>query len=367
MNTKKHFLLKNSSVLFLFSSVFLTVIFLFTPFQAHADSTMSCDNDSFGGALRLPIDGVWRITQGYNCVGENCTHVLYPSGFDLRYALDFGELNYQTANQPVFAPGDGTIITGGGSAGGYDEIICINLDGLGSMEIGHFETRNDPQYRIPAIGTRVSRGEIIGQLLATPSAISTAAHLHIGYYDNNSCHRTTVPFDNLFGFPLPSDGSYNLYGPQWNGFSLVHQEVGCGVLPDPAAYLPGSNLLTNAYYNSYIYVPYEAYISQYNIDIDTSTVTTVQSPILDESLTAVIVRLIKEGVKYGPWLLAVMIMITGFMFITSMGITTRIMRARSAFKFVIIGITVVLFAACVAELMEATLLSSVEIVLKYFV
>ncbi|MCK5027732.1 MAG: hypothetical protein KAS07_04910, partial [Candidatus Pacebacteria bacterium] len=325
MNTKKIFLIEKLTFVYLpiFSFIIVCILF-FIPLQSKAaGGGMSCTNDT-GAALRLPFDGVWRITQGYNCAGTNCSHVLEPSGFDLRYALDFGELNYNTANQPVFAPGDGLVIRGGGSARNYTEIICINLDGLGSVEIGHFETRGSETYSIPAVGTRVSRGDIIGQLLGSGSAISTAAHIHIGYYNNDGCSHATVPFDDLFGVPLFNDGSFNLYGPQYNGFTTQYQEIGCGVSPNPAAHLPGSNVLSNAFYNSYIYVPFDAYVSQYNINLDTSTITTVESPIVDDSINAVLVRLVKEGVKYGPWLLALMIVATGFMFITSMGITTRI-------------------------------------------
>ncbi len=371
MNTKKTNPIEKISFvsLSLFSFIFICVLLFALPHQSKAQDNTSCSNDT-GATLRLPIDGVWRITQGYNCLGSGCTHILYNSGFDLRYALDFGELNYLTANQPVFAPGDGLVVTGGGSAGGYDEIICINLDGLGSMEIGHFETRNDPQYKIPQPGTRVSRGEIIGQLLAGPSTISSAAHLHIAYYDNDSCYHATTPFDNLFGFDLSNDGSYNRFGPQYNGFTTEHQTVGCGATPDPGAYLLGSNVLTEAFYNSYIFTPIESYVSVYNIKIDTSFITVAQSPIEDDSLVAVLIRLVKEGINYGPWILSLMIVITGFMFLTSMGITTRIMKARRLFMFTIIGTTLLLSMIALIELMEITLLDQVAQlgkILKYFV
>ena len=304
-------------------------------------------------------DEVWYICQGYN---GQISHQ-GKMALDLSVApnsIGANGCTPSTANSSaghlVTAPSDGEIVWIGTNS---TDIMCFNLSNGGSLKIGHL-------YMSVNVGQIVSQGDTLGYMSAAAPLNGNYAHYHIEPFIDNGCISPDPSgFANLFGgdVSLAPDGSAN----QWSGATLSPL---CGALAGTAINpfdFTNPFLPQHPNYEPPVYIPYEAYVSQYNIVIDTGTVTTVVSPVVDDSLIGVMIRLVKEGIKYGPWLLALMIVITGFMFITSMGITTRIMRARRAFQFTIIGTIVVLSVAGIMELMEATLLSQWETIFRYFV
>ncbi len=74
-----------------------------------------------------------------------------------------------------------------------------------------------------------------------------------------------------------------------------------------------------------------------------------------DSIPAILTELFGAISKIGAILLAIMIVYSGFLFVTAAGNDTRLTKAKESIKYVIIGGAVVLGATGIAELIEQTL------------
>lgn len=171
-----------------------------------------------GGAssrLSFPFSNgqTWYVCQGYN---GSISH----KG-NLAKSLDLSVSSNSTAGgkgcspntasssqgQSVIAPDNGTVAWIGSSD---KDIMCLSLDGGGSMKLGHF-------YSQVSQGSRITRNSTVLGNLTAPGVGTNGgySHIHMQLFSDKSCG-TSVDFGTAFGTNLSSNGSSN----QWYGTAL---------------------------------------------------------------------------------------------------------------------------------------------------
>lgn len=331
---------------------FLYVPVVFSTEKVYAQEETTCPSNDRGGQLRLPFEGAWGISQGY---GGTFSH---QAGGRDQFALDFNLAGNSDAHQPVYAPGKGKIVS---NVLADNEIICFDLegDGLGSVEIGHLEPSSKSQ-----IGNELDRGEELGTLIGGPTAHSSGPHIHIAYFNGPNCRGLSVPFNDMFGEGLsfPDQAGIN----DWAG-SLV----GCGQVPEPsestAPEPPGAidTILNWIGFGNEPPPPPPAadpnignvgpsgYQSPHYGTVDTEPMS------LDGFVTLVVVKIEQFGpqsftqlayniidlVVYGAITFLVLVIVySGFLFVTSGGNDAKVTRARSSLRNIVKGAAILIVA-----------------------
>lgn len=222
------------SILLLFLSSLLQVIA--TPATAHAAGP---------GVIRAPFTPFeeWYICQGYNSPPPLLTHHDTPGNDhnDDRYAFDLVasiqdvgfngcDPRYGTSatNKPVIAPGNGVV-----SSLGTSGVLCLNLDGGGSLKFAHLVERL-------LGGTRVIAGTTKIGIVAPPDQAGNngIAHIHIQAHSKAGCVGGTVPFDSDHGFRFCSN-------PDMSNIGGEHQHQGKRLWGCGSRMTGNSWLLTN--------------------------------------------------------------------------------------------------------------------------
>jgi hypothetical protein len=168
----------------------------------------------------------WYVCQGYN---TNISH----RGGD-KYGLDLipdrravgttgCRAGYNAAqHQRVYTPVSGTISWKHFPGG----LVCIKVSSSRSIKIGHMKTALTAGY--PAawlstpVGSRVSKGSVLGYVATANSGNGGVPHIHIGMYANASCNGTgPIPFATAYGAALHGTSTWNLTSNgsvnQWSG------------------------------------------------------------------------------------------------------------------------------------------------------
>jgi murein DD-endopeptidase MepM/ murein hydrolase activator NlpD len=130
------------------------------------DGTCSINPQKTANSFRFPLDGLWTISQRFG--GYNYDWNGYHLGEDMLRSFE----------APVFAPADG-VVKHNANRTGYGYVVIIEhqlMDGTFVCSVlGHLREAD-----CILVGTKVTKGQIVGYLSSIPGENGGILHLHFG-------------------------------------------------------------------------------------------------------------------------------------------------------------------------------------------
>ena len=182
--------------------------------------------------LPFPIGETWYVCQGYN---GPISHKKGAAALDLSSdPQSFAGPNGcgagadASTGKPVLAPANGTVKKSFRDKGPVNDLLCLELDGIGAMKVGHL-TNMLPD------GAKFNRNDQLGIVASPSDGNGGYAHIHIQLDFSTHCeHAETIPFTAQYQFEDAPDMPYDDNGTpknkkddpqnQWRGIALTRSQ-----------------------------------------------------------------------------------------------------------------------------------------------